>query len=198
MLVHPMNQPLRVIAAAAAALSIATTLVFVTAPAASAGTFVQAGVVDGDSVIGGGSTVSADGCLHTDWFMQANIDFDGRHEVNYFSSTADICRGERTVVTGQTYDAVVEISSLHSARVVATVPLSDGGELRIDNTFDAFGPVETGHSKFVLRFDRTMLQVISNGQSKQALSTGALPLDFAVITQAISANVLIITQCDFC
>jgi hypothetical protein len=198
MLVHRRIQPLRVIAAAVAVLLVAMTFVLVTAPAASASTFVQTDVIDGDSVIGGGSSVSPDGCLQTDWSFQANIDFDGRHSVSYFSSTADICRGERTLVTGQTYDGVVEISSLRSARVVATVPLSDGGEVRIDNTFDAFGPAETGNSKFVLRFDRTMLQIISNGQWKQALSGGALPLDFAVITQATSAEVLIITKCDFC
>ena len=67
-------------------------------------------------------------------------------------------------MSGQTYDAVIETRVLKSARVVATVPLSDGSSLRIDDTFDASGAADVGHSKIEIRFDLTILQVMSNGQ----------------------------------
>jgi hypothetical protein len=188
------DRKLQVIAAALAALSVAMTLVLVTAPGARADTFAQSGVVDTDVVTGGGLSQSSDGCQQTYWSFQAYIDIDGRPSVDYSRTTSDICFGEHRTVVGHTYDAVIEISGLHSARVVATISLTEwpppgqpAGEVRIDNTFTAFGAAETGQSRLVDHVPGTsMFLVISNGRWRQAESTGALPLDFAAITNNTS------------
>ena len=81
--------------------------------------------------------------METGWAFQAYISEYGPN-VDYFAFTADHCFGAITVVTGQTYDAIIETRALTSARVVATVPLSDGSSVRIDNTFDAYGAADVG------------------------------------------------------
>jgi hypothetical protein len=190
-------QTLRVVAAELAAMLGALTFVFVTAPAATASIYVESGVAHFGVVTGGGSSVSADGCVQRGWSFQAYITSDGLPNVDYFASTSNVCWGEHTWVTGQTYDAVIETTALRSARVVATVPLIDrdgqpAGDVRIDNTFTAFGRAEVGRSKIVFSSDGMRLQAVSNGQWRQALSSGALPLDFAAITSNTSSTLLII------
>jgi hypothetical protein len=193
MLVHRKVRRPRVLAAALGAVSTAVVMCLVATPAAMAtGTFVESGVDRTGVVTGGGSTVSSDGCVETGWAFQAYITFDGLPNVDYFEFTSDRCFGQHTFVSGQTYNAVIETRALKSARVVATVPLTDGRSVRIDNTFDAYGAADVGHSKIEIRFDRTMLQVMSNGQWREATSTGALPLNFATITQNTSHVVLVI------
>lgn len=184
---------LRVLAAALGAVSAAVMLSLVATPAAMAtSAFVESGVDRTGVVTGGGSTVSSDGCVETGWAFEAYITFDGLPNVDYFAFTSDRCFGEHTFVSGQTYDAVIETRALKSGRVVATVPLSDGSSVRIDNTFDAYGAADVGHSKIEFRFDLTMLQVVSTGEFRQATSTGALPLDFATTTQNTTHTLLVI------
>jgi hypothetical protein len=193
MLVHRKFRRMRVLAAALGAVSAAATLSLVATPAAFAtSTFVESDIGHVGLVTGGGSTVSSDGCVETGWAFQAYITFDGLPEVDYFAFTADHCFGQISVVSGQTNDAVIETRALNSARVVATVPVNDGSSVRIDNTFDAYGAADVGHSKIEFRFDRTMLQVVGTGEFRQATSTGALPLNFATITQNTSHTLLVI------
>ena len=198
MFIHGKTHVPRALVAALAVVSAALMLLLVAAPTANAANFIQHNIGKGHTINASGSSISADGCLHTDWSMFTGTNSDGTGFVSYTRSIFDGCYGELTYVTGTSHTGLVEASALTSARVVATIALADGrtgapaGEVSINNTFTGFGPAETGRTAFQELTDQHMFQYTSAGQWKQATSTGTVHFDFAQISKSAGHQILII------
>lgn len=186
-------------------LATAVVLALATSPPTNAATWHETSVFSGELISSGGSSMSADGCRETTWFIQAGKSYDGTNFASYYRSTWDICYSEAVEsASGETHsDVSLESTPLRSARVVATVPITDSrtgdpaGEVRIDNTFSAYGPAHADQYASVDRFGDMMLQITSSGTWREATSIGGMKMDFATLTRGTSHTLVLMHGWEF-
>jgi hypothetical protein len=130
-----------------------------------------------------------DECSFTEYFVHAGEDAEGVITVYYAAFSTDDCTGEQGYVFGTAAaDQFTLTGNLHSAHLVATIPLTDGytgepaGEITIDDTWTAFGPVSvtTVVERDHVPGDYLVLRR-TTGTVRTAEVTGNLPLDLGYL-----------------
>jgi hypothetical protein len=128
-------------------------------------------------------------CTATEYFVHVGENSDGVVTVYYASFTTDDCTGEQGYVYGSApADQFQLTGNLHSARLVATIPLTDGetgepaGQISVDDTWTAFGPVSmtTVVDRDVVPGDHVVVRR-TTGTVRTAKVTGNLPLDLGYL-----------------